>query len=137
MLNTEVIQRVNIGSDHRMIRSTIRLNTRMERSRMMRLSAPKINFEAVLHRSGEFQIELRNPVAILGNDIEDTDESAKQLSITIHECSEKVAGKVKSRKEEKLTSETKAMLKKRREMKRKAKEITLNTQNCAKSSERT
>ena len=119
MLNTEVMQRVNIESDHKMICSTIRLNTRMERSRMMRSSAPKINIEALLQRSGEFQIELRNCFIILGNDIGDTEESAKQLSNAIHECSEKVAGKVKNRKEEKLKPETKAMLKKCREMKRK------------------
>jgi len=91
----------------------------MERSRMVRQTAPKINIERLLQRREEFQIELRNRFEILGNDIEDAVESVKQLSDTIQDCAEKVAGKVKNRKEEKLKPETKAMLKKRREMKRK------------------
>ena len=112
MLNTKVIQRVNIRNDQKMVRSTIRLNTHMERSRMRRSSAPKTNIEALLQRSEEFHIELRNRFSILGNDIEDTNESAKQLSNTIYECSEKVVGKVKNRKEEKLKPKTKAILNK-------------------------
>ena len=39
--NVEVIQRVNEGSDHRLIRGTIKTNTRMERGRMMRPESPK------------------------------------------------------------------------------------------------
>ena len=95
-----LLQRANIASDH------------MERSRMMRSPVPKINIEALPQRLEEFQTKLRNRFAILGNDIEDTEESAKQLSNAIHECPEKVAGKVKNRKKEKLKPETKAMLKK-------------------------
>ena len=102
-----LLQRVNIASDH------------MERSRMMRSPVPKINIEALPQRLEEFQIKLRNRFAILGNDFEDTEESAKQPSNAIHECSEKVAGKVKNRKEEKFKPETKAMLKKCRKMIRK------------------
>ncbi|XP_046856000.1 craniofacial development protein 2-like [Xenia sp. Carnegie-2017] len=60
MLNIEVINTVNIGSDHRMIRSTVRMNTKMERSRMVKASAPKINIEGLLQKREEFQIELSN-----------------------------------------------------------------------------
>lgn len=117
MLNIEVINTVNIGSDHRMIRSTVKMNTKMERSRMVKASAPKINIEGLLQKREEFQIELSNRFEILGNEIDDVEESAAQLSDTIQRCAEKVAGKVMNWKKEKLKSDTKALLKKRREMK--------------------
>lgn len=116
ILNTEVIQRLNIGSDHRMVRCTIRFNIRQERSRMVITSTPKINIERLMQRTEEYQIELSNRFEILGNDEEDVEEEAKKLSNTIQESAKKIGGLKKSREEEKLKNETKALLKKRREI---------------------
>lgn len=52
--NVDVIQRVNAGSDHRLVRGTITLNTRLERSKMMRPRKPKVNIAALMQKKEEF-----------------------------------------------------------------------------------
>ena len=52
--NVEVIQRLNVGSDHRLVRGTIKTNTRRERSRTMRTGEYKVNIEVLLMKE-EFQ----------------------------------------------------------------------------------
>ena len=53
VLNVEAIQRVNIGSDHRMVSSKIRLNARLERSRMVNSGKSNINLEALMSKTEE------------------------------------------------------------------------------------
>ena len=52
--NVEVIQRVYVGSDHRLVRETIKTNTRIERSRIMRPGKSKVNIEVLLLKKEEF-----------------------------------------------------------------------------------
>jgi len=59
-LNADAIQRVRVGSDHRMVRCKIRLNIRFERGRMMKSGKPKMNIEALMNKSEEFQLKLQN-----------------------------------------------------------------------------
>ena len=54
--NIEVIQRVNLGSDHRLVRGTIKTNTRLERCKMMRTRKSKVNIEVLLLKKEEFQL---------------------------------------------------------------------------------
>jgi hypothetical protein len=70
----------------------------MERSRMVNASAPKINIKGLLQKKEESQIELSNRLAILGNEIEDVEESAVQLGNTTQQCVES-EGKVESCRE--------------------------------------
>ena len=63
--NVEVIQRVNVGSDHRLIRGTIKPNPRLERSRMIRSGKPKINIGGLLLKKEEFQLRLQNRFEVL------------------------------------------------------------------------
>ena len=53
--NVEVIQRVNVGSDHRLVRGTIKPKPRIERSRMIRFGKFKVNI-----KKEEFQLQLQN-----------------------------------------------------------------------------
>ena len=114
VLNVDVIQRVNVGSDHRMVRGTIRLNTRMERSKMVRSGKPKVNIEALMQKKGEFQLKLQNRFEKLSSE-EDTEEMVEIITEAIQECALETAGKDENRKE-KLKPKTKELLKKRREM---------------------
>jgi len=120
ILNTEVIQRLNTGSDHRMVRSTIRTNHRLERSRMMRRPTPKINIAKLMEKKQEYQLELQNRFEILAEREEsmNTEEESEQVCTTIQECAKAVGGIDNSRRREKLKTDTKEMLKKRRELKR-------------------
>ena len=43
--NVDAIQRVNVGSDHRLVRGTIKTNTRIEARRLMRPGKFKVNIE--------------------------------------------------------------------------------------------
>jgi len=65
------------------------------------------------------------------------EEGAKQLCETVPKSAEEIGWKVMSRKEEKLKPETKALLKKRREMKRETTRDNIEYTKCAKPSERT
>jgi len=113
--NVETIQRVNIGSDHRMVRSKIRLDTKLERSRMVRSGKPKINLEALTSRAEEFQLKLQNRFESLETD-GDVEEMAGNITSAIQECALETAGKETSHRREKLKPKTKELLKKRREM---------------------
>lgn len=77
MLNIDVIQRVNVGSDHRLVRGTIRLNTKLERKKMVRSGKPKINIEALMQEKEEFQLKLQNRCENLPME-EDADEAAER-----------------------------------------------------------
>ncbi|MEE4247402.1 MAG: reverse transcriptase domain-containing protein [Kangiellaceae bacterium] len=115
VLNVDVIQRVNVGSDHRMVRGKIRLNTRLERKRMVQSGKPKIDINALMGKKEEFQLKLQNRFEALKVD-EDAEDAAQTLTSTIEECARETAGKETKIRAEKLKSNTKKLLKKRREM---------------------
>eukprot|EP00794_Sanderia_malayensis_P004318 gene4317-4892_t len=52
-IKDRVVQ-VNIGSDHRMVRSKIKMNTRLERMKMMRPKGVKVNMNALKQKENEF-----------------------------------------------------------------------------------
>ena len=51
--NLEIIQRVNIGSDHRLVSGTIKTNTGTKRSRMVRPGKSKANIKVLLLKKAE------------------------------------------------------------------------------------
>jgi exonuclease III len=48
--DVDVIQRVNIGSDHRMVRSKVKMKTKLERQKMIRPKTVNINITALVQR---------------------------------------------------------------------------------------
>ena len=82
LLDIDVTQKVNIGSDHRLIRGNIRINTRMERSKMTRAKKPKLNIGRLLMKKEEFQIKLQNRFELLDSEghIEDVTQARRQLN---------------------------------------------------------
>ena len=116
--NVNVIKRVNIGSDHRMVRSKIKMNTRLERMKMMRPKGVKVNINALKQRENELQLKLQNRFEALQEE-DSVEEMALNITKTIKECAMETAGKEERRREEKLKQETKELLKERRAMAKK------------------
>ena len=55
-----VINQVNIGSDHRMVMSNIKLDIEVERETLMTKRLPRVHAAQIGSKNIEFQIELRN-----------------------------------------------------------------------------
>ena len=65
IVKNEVVQRVNVGSDHQLVRGTIKTSTRIERCKMMRTRKSKVNIEVILLKKEEFQVQLPNRFEVL------------------------------------------------------------------------
>ena len=63
--NVDVIQRVKVGSDQRLVRGAIKTNTRIERRRKMRPGKFKVNIEVLLPKKEDFQLQLQNRFEVL------------------------------------------------------------------------
>src|SRR5271163_2190989 len=66
-----VLNRVKIGSDHRLIRCKVNFNTRIERAKLVKPRKLQIDYQQLKAQQSMFQIELRNKFATLN--IEDND----------------------------------------------------------------
>ena len=85
---------MNVGSDHRLIRGTIKPNPRLERSRMIRSGKPKINIGGLLLKKEEFQLRLQNRFEVLNNEGEDdVEEMVDRITNTIQESALATAGR--------------------------------------------
>ena len=112
--NTEVIRRINIGSDHRMVRTKVKINSKLERYKsLIKSKASQIDYDKL--KETNFSIELRNRFSNL--EIEDIEIDVESTLIGIGEEASKAAGKRKQLSKDKLTQKTKDLMKKRREMK--------------------
>ena len=112
----EVIQRVNAGSDHLLVRGTIETHTRIERSRMMRPGKSKVNIKVLLLKREEFQLQLQNHFELLSEGEEDVKEMVSKIINAIQESALDTAGRHRKQKNKKLKSKTKHISKRRREM---------------------
>lgn len=113
--NTEVLKRLRIGSDLRMLRTTIRVNTKLERNRMVRPTTPRVNIQCLLQGRDKFQLELQNRFEML-DIVDDVEQNANNFMTVVNKCALETAGRAKSKKKEKLNPPTKVLLRKRREM---------------------
>ena len=110
-------QRLKVGSDHRLVRGSIKTNTRIERSRMMRTEKSKANIEVLLMKKEEFQLQLQNRFEVLSEEGgEDAEEMVSKIANAIQERALDTAGRHREQKKEKLKGKTKHMWKRRREM---------------------
>ena len=109
-----VMQRVNVGSDHRLVRGTIKIDTRIGRCKMMRNRQSKVNIEVFLLKKEEFQLQLQNRFEVLSE--EDVEEMVSKITNVIQESALDTAGRHREQKNEKLKSKAKHLLKRRREM---------------------
>lgn len=117
-----VINRVNIGSDHRMVMSSVRLDTKQERRKLVNKKQTKVDTTQILLRRQEFQIELKNRFKAL-QVTDDLDSENEKLSEIIQQSATEVAKETIKPEKSRLSSPTRALMKKRRQMSNK----TVNT----------
>ena len=65
-LDVSVINSLNTGSDHRMVRGKARINTKFERAKMVAQSK-KVDTGKLQHHRREFQVEIQNRFALLAS----------------------------------------------------------------------
>ena len=113
-----VINSFNTGSDHRMIRGSMTINTRLERARLIKRPS-KANAVALSAKAAEYQLLLTNKFEALNSaPTDDIDTYCVSITSSIKEAALNTAGKDKARRPDKLSLVTKQLQEKRRQIKR-------------------
>ena len=113
-----VISSFNKGSDHRMIRGSMTINSRLEIARLTKRPR-KANAVALSAKVAEFQLLLTNIFEALNSAPSyDIDPYCASITSSITEAALKTAGKDKAQIPDKLSLVTKQLREKRRQTKR-------------------
>ena len=115
-----VLNNFNTGSDHRMVRCKLLLNTKIERMKLTNNAKKSINMAKLNECREQFQLELKNRFEVLKNVIEeeqDVNEVNKTLISTLRNVAEEIVGETATKPVKKITEETKELMRKRRELK--------------------
>ena len=116
--NVSVINSINTGSDHRMIRGSMTINTRLERARLVK-RPNKANAVALSVKAAEFQLLLSNKFEALNSATSDDIATyCDSVTSSITEAALNTAGKDKAQRPDKLSLVTKQLREKQRQMKR-------------------
>ena len=107
-----VINRVNNGSDHRLAMGSITLNTRAERRKLLN----KNKRTRVGTKKNTFQLELKKNRFTALEERDDMDSLNKNMTEMIKQSALSIAKQTKKQKNPKISSPTRALMKKRREM---------------------
>ena len=112
--DVNVINRVNIGNDHAMVMGSIMLNTRVERRKLLNKNTrTRVDTQSIGTKKNTFQLELKNRFTAL----EEHDDSLnKNMTEMIQQSALSIAKQTKKQKNPKISSPTRALMKKRREM---------------------
>ena len=113
-----VIHRINIGSDHRMVMGSATLNTRAERRKLLNKNTQtRVDTQMNGTKKNTFQLELKN--RFTAHEVEerdDIDSLNKNMTEIIQQSAMSIARHTKKQKKPKISSPTRALMKKRREM---------------------
>ena len=118
-MNTDmtVLNRVNIGSDHRMVMGSITLNTRAERRKLLNKNTrTRVDTQMIGSKKNTFQIELKNRFTALEEHDDMDSLNNKNLTEMIQQSALSIAKQTKKQKNPKISSPARALVKKRREM---------------------
>ena len=108
-LDISVINNLNMGSDHRMIRGKARIDIKFERARMV-AQVKKVDLGKLQHHRREFQVEIQNKFAALAPIPPDNiDSRGDTTSKMIHDTAFSIADRHKSEKPNKLSTGTKQL----------------------------
>ena len=111
-----VMNRVNTGSDHSMVMGSITLNTRAERRKLLNKNTrTRVDTQMIGAKKNAFQLELKNRFTAL-EEHDDMDSLNKNMTETIQQSELSIAKQTKKQKHPKISSPTRALMKKRREM---------------------
>ena len=114
--DVSVINSLNTGSDHRMVRGSLTINTKLERARLIQ-RCKKPNTAVLSANTTKYRTLLTNRFEALATS---TDLNCEPENVTsaITETAVEIAGQNKPQKPDKVSAETKQLRKKRRQMKR-------------------
>ena len=116
--DVSVVNSLNTGSDHRLVRASLTINTKLERAKLMK-RRKKPNTTSLTAKATEFQLKLTNRFEALEVETSsDLDTHCDNITTTILETAVETAGRDKPPKPDKLSVETKQLREKRRQMKR-------------------
>ena len=111
-----VINRINIGSDHRMVMGSITLNTRAERRKLLNKNTrTRVDTQMIGTKKNTFQVVLKNRFPAL-EEHDDMDSLNKNMTEMIQQSTMSIAKQTNKQKKPKMSSPTRALMKKRREM---------------------
>ena len=111
-----VINRINIGSDHRMVMGSITPNTRAERrKRLNKNTRTRVDTQMIGTKKNTFQFELKNRLTAL-EEHGDMDSLNKNTTEIIQQSTMSIAKQTKKQKKLEISSPTRTLMKKRREM---------------------
>ena len=111
-----VINRINIGSVHMMVMGSITLNTRAERRKLVNKNTrTRVDTQIIGTMKNTFQLELKNRFTAL-EERDDMDSLNKNMTEMIQQSAMSVAKQTKKQKKSKMSSPTRALMKKHREM---------------------
>ena len=109
-----VINRINIGSDHRVVMGSITLNTRAERRKLLNKNTrTRFVTQMIGTKNNTFQLELKNRITAL-EEHDDMDSINKNMTEMIQQSAMSIAKQTKKQKKPKMSSPTRALTKKRR-----------------------
>ena len=77
--NLMVLNRVNTGSDHRMVRCRVNFRTQVERVKLVKPKIAKIDYDALKTKQSQFQLEVKNRFGILDTAILDIDNYNRKI----------------------------------------------------------
>jgi hypothetical protein len=118
--NLTVLNRVNTGSDHRLVRARFNFKTSIDRAKLVKSQTPKIDYVTLKARREMFQIELHNKFSELQVAEDDVESYNNNIIAIVNEAASTIARSKRPAKVDKISQSTKDMLKKRREMKQNA-----------------
>ena len=112
-----VINRVNIGSDHRMVMSSITLNTRAERRKLLNKNTrTRVDTQMIGTKKNTFQFELKKNRFTALEEYDDMDSLNKNMTEMIQQSAMSIAKQTKKQKKPNISSPTRVLMKKSREM---------------------
>lgn len=125
--DTSVLNRFNTGSDHRLVRADIQINTKIERKKLLTKNIFPTRDVLSLNKE-TYQEELRkklNPLALQDKNV---DEITEKITNDIRVATKKICSKIRNQRETKLRPETVKAIEERRKTRRDTPEYnTINT----------
>ena len=111
-----VINRINIGSDRKVVMGSIMLTTRVERRKLLNKNTrTRVDTQLIGTKKNTFQLELKNRFTAL-EEHDNMDSLIKNMTEMIHESAISIAKQTKKQKKPEISSPTRALMKKHREM---------------------
>ena len=116
--DVRIINRLNIGSDHRTLMGDIEMDIKRERRKLMNNNIAKIDIQQLIGRRDEFEVLLENRFKALQDLGEDkAEERNTQITNILQESTIEIAKDTRVYKS-KLSGGTKGLIKKRRSLKK-------------------